>query len=48
MPSPKAFFHHFCWRDIYHFVRAPVYQRFRCDGANPGLRLRVSRAHHRL
>jgi len=20
--------HHFRWRDIYHFVRVPVYQRF--------------------
>jgi len=40
--------HHFRWRDIYHFVRVPVYQRFWCDCANASVSLRVSQMQRRL
>jgi len=40
--------HHLRWRDIYHFVAAPVYQRFRCERRALNRSLRVSSAPRRL
>jgi len=43
-----TFLHHFCWRDIYHSHRAPVYQHFWCGPRKWHDRLRVTRMPRRL
>jgi len=44
----KQFLQHFRWRDIYHFVRASVYQQFRWRERKCLQSLHVSALHHRL
>jgi len=46
--EPANFLHHLRWRDLYHFRRLPVYQRFSCKAAKACDFLRVTRRPRRL